>query len=146
MKATHQPPATDGQLTPADHLRMAALYLRRHGWHQGTYYATTDILTPPACVAGAIGIACTGHRVEHFIDLDNDDSIDTLAALGAFVDYLDAYEPVFYLDEDGFLVDEHTWPFSWNDDPTRTAEQVITALLAAADAFDRLHTQGGENQ
>jgi hypothetical protein len=141
MKATHQLP-TIGTVTPAGLLRMAALYLRRHGWHQGTYYATTDHPTPPACAAGAIGIAATGHRVEHFSQLD----ADTLATLGALVDYLDAHEPVFFLDEDGFLVDEHGWPFSWNDDPARTAEQVITALEAAADEWDSLHTSGGENR
>ncbi|MFI7603948.1 hypothetical protein ACIBTV_02345 [Micromonospora sp. NPDC049366] len=145
MKATHNPP-TAVQVTPADLLRMAALYLRRHGWHQGTYYATTDTPTPPACVAGAIGIACTGHRVTHFLHLDGDARTDTLAALGAFVDYLDAYEPLSYTDEDGFLIEEHTWPFSWNDDPARTAEQVITALHAAADDWDCLHNQGGDNR
>ncbi|WP_438941345.1 DUF6197 family protein, partial [Micromonospora craterilacus] len=38
MKATQKPPAI-APVSPADLLRMAALYLRRHGWHQGTYYA-----------------------------------------------------------------------------------------------------------
>ncbi|MFI6331876.1 hypothetical protein ACIBBG_26645 [Micromonospora chersina] len=145
MKATQKPPAL-APVTPADLLRMAALYLRRHGWHQGTYYnSTTDSLTPPACAAGAIGIACAGHRVEHFAQLDPDALADYLAALGAFVDYLDAFYPLFLVDEDGFVIDEHTSPYSWNDDPARTAGQVITALDAAADEWDRLHIQGGEN-
>ncbi|MFF0655867.1 hypothetical protein [Micromonospora tulbaghiae] len=145
MKAT-QNPATGVRVTPADLLRCAALYLRRHGWHQGTYYApTTDILTPPACAAGAIGIATAGHRVEHFSQLDPSALADYLAAMAAFVDYLDDHAPVFHIDEDGYLLDEHTSPYSWNDDPARTAEQVITALDAAADEWDRLHTQGGEN-
>ncbi|MEU4714087.1 hypothetical protein AB0F73_10625 [Micromonospora purpureochromogenes] len=146
MKATQTPP-TGVQVTPADLLRMAALYLRRHGWHQGTYYApTADSITPPACAAGAIGIACAGHRVEHFSQLDGDTLADYLAALAAFVDYLDTTAPVFFIDEDGYLLDEHTSPYSWNDDPGRTAEQVITALLAAADEWDSLHTSGGENR
>ncbi|WP_431883808.1 DUF6197 family protein [Micromonospora gifhornensis] len=144
MKATHQPP-TLAPVTPADLLRMAALYLRRHGWHQGTYYAT-NILTPPACVAGAIGIAAAGHRVEHFSQLAPDALGDYLAALGVFVDYLDTAEPLFLIDEDGYLIDEHTSPYSWNDDPGRTAEQVITALQTAADEWDHLHTTGGENR
>jgi hypothetical protein len=145
MKATHNPP-TAVQVTPADLLRMAALYLRRHGWHQGTYYAkNTHTLTPPACAAGAIGIACAGHRVEHFSQLDGDTLADYLTALAVFVDYLDAFAPVFHVDEDGHLLDEHTSPYSWNDDPARTAEQVITALEKAADEWDRLHMQGGEN-
>ena len=146
MKATHNPP-TDVQVTPADLLRMAALYLRRHGWTQGTYYATdaADNPTPPACVVGAIGIACAGRKVEHFSQLDGDTLADYLAALGAFVDYLDDFHPLFLVDEDGFVIDEHTSPYSWNDDPARTAEQVITALDAAADEWDRLHTEGGEH-
>lgn len=159
MKATHQPP-THALVTTADLLRMAALYLRRHGWTQGTYYATTtpaNYPTPPACAAGAIGIACAGHTVEHFTQLDPDTLADYLAALAAFVDYLDAYHPMFLTDEDGFVLDEHTSPYSWNDDPARTAEQVITALEAAADEWattalqaagdewDRLHLTGGKN-
>ncbi|MET7373529.1 DUF6197 family protein [Micromonospora arida] len=145
MKATQNPP-TAVEVSPADLLRMAALYLRRHGWHQGTYYAhTTDNPTPPACAAGAIGIACAGHKVEHFSQLDPDALADYLAALGVFVDYLDATAPVFFVDEDGYLLDEHTSPYSWNDDPARTAEQVVTALEAAATDWDSLRTAGGEN-
>ncbi|MFF0350583.1 hypothetical protein ACFYP0_23080 [Micromonospora arida] len=146
MKATQNPP-TAAPVTPADLLRMAALYLRRHGWHQGTYYAhTTDTLTPPACAAGAIGIACAGHTVEHFSQLDPDALADYLTALGVFVDYLDTTAPVFFVDEDGYLLDEHTSPYSWNDDPTRTAEQVITALTAAATDWDSLRKAEGETR
>ncbi|MCX4470804.1 hypothetical protein OOK41_10875 [Micromonospora sp. NBC_01655] len=146
MKATQNPPTT-GMVTPADLLRMAALYLRRHGWHQGTYYApTTDILTPPACAVGAIGMACAGHRVEHFYGLDPATQVTFRQIVGILTVYLDATAPVFFIDEDGYLLDEHTSPYSWNDDPTRTAEQVITALEAAADEWDRLHTAGGENR
>ncbi|MEV1143321.1 hypothetical protein [Micromonospora sp. NPDC049799] len=147
MKATQKPPTT-AEVTPADLLRMAALYLRRHGWTQSSYYdiyAPADLLTPPACAAGAIGIACAGHRVEHFSQLDGGTLADYLAALGAFVDYLDTTTPVFAVDEGGFVIDENTSPYSWNDDPARTAEQVITALQAAADEWDRLHSQGGED-
>ncbi|MCM0674677.1 hypothetical protein NCC78_08245 [Micromonospora phytophila] len=145
MKAT-QNPTTAAPVTPADLLRMAALYLRRHGWHQGTYYApTTDNPTPPACAAGAIGIACAGHKVEHFSHLDGDTLADYLTALAVFVDHLDAHAPVFFIDEDGYLLDEHTSPYSWNDDPARTAEQVVAALEAAADEWDRLHTEEVEN-
>ncbi|MGW3805860.1 DUF6197 family protein [Micromonospora sp. NPDC005113] len=146
MKAIQNPPTAASVSTPADLLRMAALYLRRHGWHQGTYYAkNTDTITPPACAAGAIGIACAGHPVEHFSQLDPDALADYLTTLGAFVDYLDTTAPVFLVDTDGYLTDEHTSPYSWNDDPARTAEQVITALQAAANEWDSLHTTGGEN-
>ncbi|MGC5032227.1 DUF6197 family protein [Micromonospora sp. DT229] len=146
MKVTHQPP-TLAPATPADLLRMAALYLRRHGWHQGTYYhPTTAEPFPSACAAGAIGIAAAGHRVEHFSQLAPDALGDYLAALGVFVDYLDTSEPLFLIDEDGYLIDEHTSPYSWNDDPGRTAEQVVTALETAADEWDDFHTTGGENR
>ncbi|NLU79088.1 hypothetical protein HCA58_12015 [Micromonospora sp. HNM0581] len=145
MKATHQP-STTGTVIPADLLRCAALYLRRHGWHQGTYYAPTDTLTPPACAAGAIGIACAGHTVEHFSQLDPGTLADYLATLAAFVDHLDTAYPLFLIDEDGYLIDEHTSPYSWNDDPARTADEVVTALEDAADEWDRLHTEGGENR
>ncbi|MGW1062174.1 DUF6197 family protein [Micromonospora rubida] len=146
MKATQNPPTT-GTVTTADPLRMAALYLRRHGWHQGTYYTpNTDPVTPPACAAGAVAIACAGHPVESFSHLDPNIYADYLAALAVFVDYLDTHEPLFYIDEDGYLIDEHISPFSWNDDPGRTAEQVITALETAADEWDSLHTTGGENR
>lgn len=145
MKATHQPSIT-GTVTPADLLRCAALYLRRHGWTQGTYYATGDTLTPPACVAGAIGIACAGHTVEHFTQLNSGTLADYLATLAAFVDHLDTAYPLFLIDEDGYLIDEHTSPYSWNDDPTRTADEVVTALEDAADEWNHLHTDGGENR
>ncbi|MFI9641325.1 DUF6197 family protein [Micromonospora sp. NPDC051925] len=146
MKATQTPPTT-GMVTPADLLRMAALYLRRHGWHQGTYYSTDPgTLTPPACAVGAIGMACAGHRVEHFYGLDPDTQVTFRQTVGILTVYLDATAPVFFIDEDGYLLDEHTSPYSWNDDPTRTAEQVITALEAAATEWDRLHTAGGENR
>ncbi|GAA2714031.1 hypothetical protein ACFY2R_12950 [Micromonospora olivasterospora] len=145
MKATQNPPTT-GTVTTADLFRMAALYLRRHGWHQGTYYAnTTDTPTPQACAVGAIGMACAGRRADHFYGLDFDTQVVFRQTVGVFTAYLDDHEPICAIDEDGFLIDEHTSPFSWNDDPGRTAEQVITALENAADEWDRLHTEGGEN-
>ncbi|MGC5333041.1 DUF6197 family protein [Micromonospora sp. DT62] len=144
MKATHQPPTV--QVSPADLLRMAALYLRRHGWTQGIYYATTDALTSPACAVGAIGMACAGKPLMHPVLLSSADENTYRQSIAALVDYLDAFAPIFHIDEDGHLLDEHTSPYSWNDDPGRTAEQVITALEKAADEWDRLHTRGGENR
>ncbi|RZU73471.1 hypothetical protein EV384_1876 [Micromonospora kangleipakensis] len=148
MKAT-QDPTTEVQVTPADLLRMAALYLRRHGWHQGTYYCTdvpADYPTPPACAVGAIGIACAGHRVNHFSDLNPDDRHAYLDAIAVLTDYLDDHYPIHLFDDDGNYLDDHTSPYSWNDDPLCTAEHVITALEGAAQEWDRLHHQGGENR
>ncbi|MBQ1042760.1 hypothetical protein KBX03_09590 [Micromonospora sp. C72] len=146
MKATHNPP-TAVQVTPADLLRMAALYLRRHGWHQGTYYApTTDTPTPAACAVGAIGMACAGHPVKHFSDLRTDDRPTYLDAIAALTDYLDQHYPIHLVDDDGYWLDEHTSPYSWNDDPACTAEHVIAALEGAAKQWDRLHNQKGGNR
>lgn len=145
MKAIQNRPA-GVQVTPADLLRCAALYLRRHGWHQGTYYApTTDTPTPPACAVGAIGMACAGRRFHSFFDLNIDTQTAFREAVGVLTAYLDGHEPICAIDDDGFLIDEHTSPYSWNDDLTRTAEQVVAALEAAADEWDRLHAEGGEN-
>ncbi|BCJ59007.1 DUF6197 family protein [Micromonospora endophytica] len=146
MQATHQPTVT-GTVTPADLLRLAALYLRRHGWTRGTYYAITGITTPtpPACVVGAIGIACAGRRINHPEQLDGLDRQTYRHAVAALVDYLDAFQPVRFVDDDGFPVIEHSSPYAWNDDPGRTAEQVVTTLEKAADDWDSLHTDGGEN-
>ncbi|WFE37981.1 hypothetical protein [Micromonospora sp. WMMD998] len=149
MKATHNQ-TTGVQVTPADLLRMAALYLRRNGWAQGTYYTPDPTGTGQpfraACSVGAIGMAAAGRRMNHPDQLHPADAVTYRRAIAAFVDYLDNFAPVFHIDEDGYLLDEHTSPYSWNDDPARTAEQVITALEAAADEWDRLHTDGGENR
>ncbi|SCL36826.1 hypothetical protein GA0074692_4460 [Micromonospora pallida] len=143
MKATHNPP-TGEQDTPAVLLRCAALYLSRHGWHQGTYYtANTDTLTPPACAVGAIGMAAAGRRTDHFSSLDYDTQVTYRRTVNVFTHYLDTHHPLPVIDEDGFLVDEHTSPFSWNDDPARTVDEVIKALIGAADEWDRLHPAGG---
>ncbi|PZG11532.1 hypothetical protein C1I95_27150 [Micromonospora craterilacus] len=143
MKATQNPP-TAAQVTPADVLRMAALYLRRHGWHQGTYYALTedDNPFPPACVAGAIGMAAHGHL--NSVPHQHSNARDYSRALDALSCYLlDAGpDPVRLYGDDVPNGD----PFEWNDRPGRTAEQVTTALDAAADEWDRLHTDGGDNR
>lgn len=89
---------------------------------------------------------CAGHTVEHFTQLDSGTLADYLATLAAFVDHLDTAYPLFLIDEDGYLIDEHTSPYSWNDDPTRTADEVVTALEDAADEWNHLHTDGDENR
>ncbi|MEH1011718.1 DUF6197 family protein [Micromonospora sp. CPCC 206060] len=138
MKATQNPPA-EVHVTPADTLRFAALYIERHGWHQGDYHPTTGNPFPPACAAAAIGIAVAGHRVTHVRDLDPDTCRDYLAAFNALVDYLDDINPSIVWDDPG--ISEHVSPYSWNDAPDRTAAQVTATLRAAADTWD--HTNPG---
>lgn len=117
-------------LTPADTLRCAARYLELHGWTQGVYYRVThDTLLPPACAAGAIGMAAHGRC----IFLPHDEKAkpgvrDYTRALDALSDFLDLNGETGYND-----------PLDWNDDPRRTAEQVIATLRAAADDYDWTH-------
>ncbi|MEV6377281.1 DUF6197 family protein [Micromonospora musae] len=132
MKATHNSPTTV-QVTPADLLRMAAVYLRRHGWTQGDYYTVVfDALTPRACASGALSMAAYGTTVDLPYATDRPEQADYRAAQRVLMDYLG--------------VDSTSGLFLWNDTPGRTAGEVITAFEAAADEWDRLHTEGGENR
>ncbi|MFI7431866.1 hypothetical protein ACIBPB_33375 [Micromonospora sp. NPDC049836] len=117
-------------LTPADTLRCAARYLELHGWTQGVYYRVThDSPFPPACAAGAIGMAAHGRCL--FVPHDETAKPgvrDYTRALDALSDFLD-------LSGDTSCND----PLDWNDHPRRTAEQVIITLRAAADDYDWSH-------
>jgi hypothetical protein len=149
MNPTHTPPV-DVEPTPADILRGAARYLQLHGWRQDGLYGddefTTDTpsRTPAACALGAIGMAAFGHRIPNHYD----ESAEWAAyrqSSNILDDYLTltcAKDTVPILDAnyaDGVSVGD------WNDAPGRTAEQVIAALNAAADEWERQHTPpGGE--
>ena len=115
--------------TPADLLRGAALYLRRHGWIQDDYYrpaSSHTATTPPACAVGAIAMAAYGHAVDA-------PSLHTEPEVKDFHRAVDAL--------DGYLQDTHAADlYTWNDTDGRTAEQVITALHEAADRWDHTHT------
>jgi hypothetical protein len=129
MNPTHQP-AVDVIVTPADILRGAARYLQLHGWHQGDLYADTPAaITPPACALGAIGMAAFGGRIS--TAEDGRDESDYRHATDALIDYL--YLTGADVAGTGSLGD-------WNDEDGRTAAEVIAALNAAADEWDRQHT------
>jgi hypothetical protein len=131
MKATHNPP-TDVQVTPADLLRFAALYIRRHGWTTCDYYTVVfDAVTPRACASGALAMAAYGSPIEVPFIADRPERADYRAALRALMDYLD--------------LNGASEVFLWNDGPGRTAAEVIDALNAAAHTWDALHVHGGEN-
>jgi hypothetical protein len=135
-------------VTPADTLRGAAHYLIRHGLHQGTYYPRPDNPAdpkyqpfPPACVVGALAMAAYGRRRDSvYTAADDSDGLRALTRAGdALTDYLARTEPTgspLWEDTD---LDFEASPFTWNDDPNRTANQVIAALNAAADEWDRTH-------
>lgn len=130
MHPTH-PIEPEATWTPADTLRNAAVYLTRYGWLQGAYYQP-GALTPPADVLGAIAMVVYGTPVDDPTDIalicwrDFADAAVTLADhLGITADF----------DTDAGFDIEATI-YDWNDDPGRTADEVIAALNAAAIAWD----------
>ena len=150
MKATHQSPTLDDEpgMTPADLLRGAAVYLKRHGWTKGQFFeqlADTDGPFVPACASGAIMTVAHGQCVPNGI-IRYDETTDPNAAAAAramrvFANWLDSdyisdsveVLPVSYLDVIG----------DWNDDKGRTLDEVVQALTDAADDWDRAHPTGG---
>ena len=161
MHRTHNPLVsaadTDNPavVSPADILRGAARYLEVHGWTRGTYYAADPGYAsgrpsgpfPPACADGAIGMAAYG-RITACPGRETSDPAfrDYNRARELFDDYVEStgWESA-YLDTwcDGGTdytcdpADEIT--FAWNDADGRTAADVIAALRAAADDYDRTH-------
>jgi hypothetical protein len=155
MNPTHNPltdaavTAADVLVTPADILRGAARYLQLHGWCQGHLYATSghtgDLppLGPPACALGAIGIAALGQRLQDVADDNRPEWRDYTCASAALDDYLTLTGAKNTVPTpDGDSPDDASVG-DWNDAPSRTAEDVIAALLAAADEWDRQHTPPG---
>lgn len=155
MKPTQKPSIADvTDVTPADILRGAALYLQRHGWHRGSLYADNDStnLTPAACAQGGIGMAAFGQRIPaHARCYGAADWRTFQRASNFFNDYLNlSGAKASPTDE------QEPWEGpsigDWNDEPGRTFDEVHAALLAAADEWERLHAPlpvldvpGGEN-
>jgi hypothetical protein len=101
-------------------LRLAALYLERHGWIQGAYYdPTASVFTPAADLAGALAMVCYGGPVEapaqHFDDPG----------------FLDFEEAMLHLDR-YLLVMDGSQSYEFNDAHGRRAEDVIRVLRQAA--------------
>ena len=134
--------------SPADTLRGAAVYLRRHGWHQRDMFdlsAPTPAF-PPACGLGGIRMALLGDAE---IDADSwqPETVEQFdQAVMAFADHLFAY----YGEPDPAAstpsLDPHcvgSWPeqivADWNDAYDRNVSQVIAALNGAADQWDNRH-------
>lgn len=142
MKATHNPPILDHDTvtTPADLLRGAALYLRRHGRITGEFFdLVADSEFPPACALGAINICAHGRPIlcsdDGTQDADTDAAITAARLLAASLDpdYANGNTAVSAIDiVSGF-----------NDDPDTTDDDAINALTEAADDYDRAHTTGG---
>lgn len=124
-------------LTPADLLRHAALYIEHFGWMTHAYYQRDDHCdsTPAACAMGAIGAAVHGvaHKDPSDEELPGHRTFTTVR--NAFADYLLASGATFPGEEAQLLIAD------WNDHTATDANQVITALKAAADDWSRLHIE-----
>ena len=94
-------------------LRAAAEVLERGGWTQGRYYRPE---TGCRCAIGAIVAVLGGHDTEFTIP---DEAQPRWRAVeGALEAHLNHFIDI------------------WNDEPGRTADEVIAALRAAADAAE----------
>lgn len=121
------------EVTPADTLRGAALYLKRHGWTQVDYYRLIPGASlPAACMLGGIGMAVHGQPIDDPMDPDLPAWHQFQAAYDALCDYLTLNDPAWA--DSG-----HDTVGDWNDAPGRTVEQVITTLNNAADEWNRQH-------
>jgi hypothetical protein len=142
MHPTHNPNTSAlAGISPADILRGAALYLRRHGWHQGTYYPEHHATAfPPACAEGAIRTAACGRPVRFHDDLTRDERRLVRAADIILASYLDGdYDRD--RDDDAAL-DAAAAITAWNDEDWRTRREVIDLLTDAADDYDHAATDG----
>ncbi len=135
MQPTQNPPA-DLDVTPADVLRCAARYLHRHGFHQGDMFASTTILTPPACAQGAVKMAICGNPYANYT-LGQAALFDlTMTVLAEHLGMPCYWDTDPFMDKEPATAAE--WVADWNDDRDRTAEQVITAMTATANDWDHI--------
>ena len=139
---------TEAVVTPADILRGAARYLTVYGWVQSSYYGGHDNNPfPPACADGAIGMAAFGGMTTcPGREGDNPHFRDYNRAFHVFSGHLQqtGWQPPcepWCPGAEGCLCakDAEDIVFAWNDDDTRTADDVIAALHAAADEWDWQH-------
>lgn len=102
-------------------LRLAAALIERDGWCQGTYIA----MDGRCCAVGALVQAGGG-----VIDPDIYDAgpVEMARIRGAFDAVTKFIGRTWVTD----LVD-------WNDEPDRTAEEVLAALRGAADGLEHQH-------
>jgi hypothetical protein len=132
--------------SPADTLRSAALYLRRHGWHQQDMFdlADPEVAFPAACGLGGIRMALVGDT-EVGADSWPPDVVEAFdQAVMAFADHLFAcYGEPDPTASAGWDSEHVPWPeqivADWNDAYDRNVSQVVAALNGAADQWDNRH-------
>ncbi|MFI6165013.1 hypothetical protein ACIA59_34295 [Micromonospora haikouensis] len=120
--------------SPADALRAAADYLRRHGWHPGpglydphhgcTHTGCRVVRSGmyPASIYGAIRAAL--HGQPRWFTITDPTTAETYTAA---VDHLTRHLRTHT------IVDLHAAILPWERAPGRTRQQVMTLLLSAAD-------------
>ncbi len=142
MKATQTPPILDLNtgMTPADLLRGAALYLRRHGRITGEFFdLLADTAFPPACALGAINICAHGRPILSSDDGSQDNDTDAaINAMRVFAAFLDTDYNTGVNDTSAIDIVS-----AFNDNPDTTDDHIIHALTEAADDYDRTHHTGG---
>jgi hypothetical protein len=154
MHRTQNPtaPAADtadpSVVTPADILRGAARYLEAHGWTQNVYYGgNADEAFPPACADGAIGMAaygrvtaCPGREKQDPGYRDYNRACDYFGGYLRQIGYQPPCDPWCPGDPDCLCDNDETEVvFVWNDDPQCIKQDVVRALNAAADDYERTH-------
>lgn len=139
MHATHHPPNQPDrggfdEPTAGTTLRSAADYLTRHGWIQHGYFNAWDTPTPAACSLGALSIVSYGYpNPEPFDDTHTSD--DQLDAWHRFCTA--EYALCSFLGLDTISgTDRPEGVHDWNDNPDRSADEVIATLRAAATHHD----------
>jgi hypothetical protein len=146
MKATHTLPTSDLDtgMTPADLLRGAALYLRRHGRITGEFFdLLADAAFPPACTLGAINICAHGRPILSSDDVAEDPYTDAaIRAMRVLAAHLDT-DYARTMDIFAYTASAIDIVSGFNDDPDTTDDDAINALTEAADDWDRAHTTGG---
>jgi hypothetical protein len=144
VNTTHHPPPPGEPAAPPEPLERragrllaaAAERLARHGWRQGDYWPDSHEFAPyvegdPCCALGALGVADHMTTSTHL-----NAALHSRAALAVAVDTLLAEI------NQGRAGHEHvTDVAAWNDDPARTAGEVIAVMRAAA---HRILTDLGE--
>jgi hypothetical protein len=130
--------ARDLDLSPAELLRGAAVYVARHGFHQGDMFAADTDPFPAACAQGAVKMAICGRPYAAYT---REQGLLFDRAMNALVAYLDTRFNLLPVDDEN--TDEFADPFQtvadWNDETGRTAAQLVTALNGAADEWEFFH-------
>lgn len=136
MHSTHHPLSAARDESPiADTLRLAALYLMRHGWVQHDYFARhpePNDPFPPADLLGALVMVITGQKMLP-CEITEACGGDTYRQFTDTLTYL-----AWWLGLRDTGNGEHLHVLQdWNDRPGRLPGDVIDELMAAA-----AHTRG----